>query len=243
MTDGFYDSLNPSFDANGEYLYFLSYRDFTTRIDIFEDNHVIPNPVQVMAVQLKAGQTPPFAKGAADARSRGRRRSGSTSPASSNRVFPLPVKSGNYFFLKAGKGIVTWASTDFFGESEIETVFTPSGEDKWTLHVFDMAAQKHATAEGTISDWKLSPNREQMIVKKGNAYSRRRRRQGGRRRRRSATQLNLDQMTYRVQPRRGVDADLQRHLALVPRLLLRRQHARQRLEEDRRQVPRAAARR
>ena len=65
MTDGFYDSLNPSFDANGEFLYFLSYRDFTARMDIFEDNHVILNPVQVMAVQLKAGQAPPFEKGAA----------------------------------------------------------------------------------------------------------------------------------------------------------------------------------
>ena len=58
VTDGFYDSMNPTFDANGEYLYFLSYRDFTARMDIFEDNHVILHPVQVMAVQLKAGQAP-----------------------------------------------------------------------------------------------------------------------------------------------------------------------------------------
>ena len=41
LTDGFYDSMNPTFDANGDYLYFLSYRDFTPRMDIFEDNHVI----------------------------------------------------------------------------------------------------------------------------------------------------------------------------------------------------------
>ena len=62
VTDGFYDSMNPSFDVSGGYLYFLSYRDFTTQIDIFEDNHVIPHPVQVMAVQLEAGQAPPFEK-------------------------------------------------------------------------------------------------------------------------------------------------------------------------------------
>ena len=35
-----------------------------------------------------------------------------------------------------------------------------------------MEAQKDATRrDGTISDWRLSVNREQMIVKKGNVYS------------------------------------------------------------------------
>jgi tricorn protease len=197
LTDGFYDSMNPTFDANGEYLYFLSYRDFTARMDIFEDNHVILNPVQVMAVQLKAGQAPPFEKGTA--------RKTEAQPFRIDlagieaRVFPLPVKSGNYFFLKAGKGNVSWASSDFFGESEYETVFTPSGEDKWTLNIFDMASQKLATLDGTVSDWKLSPNREQVIVKKGNAYHvgsveklAVAKAPGGR--------LNLDQMSYRVSP-------------------------------------------
>ncbi len=197
VSDGFYDSLNPSFDANGEFLYFLSYRDFTARMDIFEDNHVILNPVQVMAVQLKAGQAPPFEKGAA--------RKAEAQPfridlaGLDGRVFPLPVKAGNYFFLKAGKGAVTWASTDFFGESEYETVFTPSGEDKWALHVFDMGTQQLSTAEGTVSDWRLSPNREQAIVKKGNAYSVSPvdRVAGSKT---LGTRINLDQMAYRVSP-------------------------------------------
>lgn len=198
VTDGFFDSMNPSFDASGEYLYFLSYRDFTTRIDIFEDNHVIPNPVQVMAVQLKAGLKPPFEKGAAA--------KGEPQPfridlaGLEKRVFPLPVKSGNYFYLKAGKGAVTWAAIDTFTESEIEEVFTPSGADKWTLHHFDMASQKDTAVEPTMSDWKLSPNREHAIVKKGNVYHVGKvdglgggKSLGGR--------LNLDQMTYRVSPR------------------------------------------
>jgi len=196
VTNGFYDSLNPSFDANGEYLYFLSYRDFTVRMDIFEDNHVILNPVQVMAVQLRAGQAPPFEKGAA--------RKAEPQPfridlaGIEQRVFPLPVKSGNYFFLKAGKGVVTWASTDFFGESEYETVFTPSGEDKWTLNAFDMASQKLTTSESTISDWRLSLNREHAIVRKGTTYSVGAA-DGVTGSKSFGTKLNLDQMAYRVQ--------------------------------------------
>ncbi len=196
VTDGFYDSLNPTFDAGGDYLYFLSYRDFTARMDIFEDNHVIESPVQVMVVQLKAGQAPPFDKAAARPAEAGPFRI--DLPGIETRVFPLPVESGNYFFLKAGKGNVSFASTDGFGESEYETVFTPGGEDKWTLNVFDMGAQKLTVSENTVSDWKLSLNREQMIAKKGNTYF------AGPVARLSAktlgTKLNLDPMAYRVAP-------------------------------------------
>ncbi len=197
VTDGFYDSLNPSFDANGEYLYFLSYRDFKTRIDIYEDDHVIPTPVQVMAVQLKAGQPPLFQKGSA----------GEKKPEGfridlaglENRVFRIPVESGLYYHLKAGKGLVTWASTEFFGESEAEELFKPGGDDKWTLHVYDMDARKEITVEPAISDWRLSINREQMISQKGNVYS-----VGTVSKAASAkslgARLNLEQMTYRVVP-------------------------------------------
>ncbi len=198
VTDGFFDSMNPTFDANGEYLYFLSYRNFKTRIDIFEDNHVIPDPVQVMAVQLKAGQKPPFAKAVSDkAPDAGAFRIDIAGLDA--RVYPLPVASGNYFYLKAGKGSVTWASTDFFGESEIETVFRPSGEDKWTLHHFDMGAEKHTAVDTTLSDWATSANQAWFIAKKGNVYSvgQVEKLAGGKG---LGAKLNLDQMAYRVQP-------------------------------------------
>ncbi len=66
VTDGFYHSVNPSFDPKGELLFFLSYRNFTTRVDVFEDDAVVPNPVVPVAVQLRAGQKPPFDKGPKD---------------------------------------------------------------------------------------------------------------------------------------------------------------------------------
>jgi tricorn protease len=199
LTDGFYDSMNPSFDANGEYLYFLSYRDFTSRMDIFEDNHVISNPVQVMVVSLKAGQKPPFEKDSAGDKKAGIGPFRIDRAGIDKRVFPLPVKAGNYFFLKAGKNGVTWASTDSFGESEYETIFKPSGEDTWTLNVFDMGTAKHITHETTISDWRLSLNQEQMIVRKGSVYTviAADKAVGSKT---AGTRLNLEQLTYRVSP-------------------------------------------
>ena len=109
------------------------------------------------------------------------------------------MKSGNYFFLKAGKNSVTWASTDFFGEDEYETIFKPSGADKWTLNVYDIGAQKLTSLDSTVSDWTLSPNREHLLARKGGAYSVSTvdRIAGSKA---LGNRLNLEQMTYRVSP-------------------------------------------
>ena len=163
VTGDFFDSLNPSFDANGDYLYFLSYRNFDTRIDLFEDNHVMEHPVQVMAVQLRAGQRPPYDRGRDKKDAEPFRIDVAGLEA---RVFPLPIPPGLYFHLKAGKGLVTYTSLPTYGEAETEELFKPGGAEKWTLHVFDMASQKDVAAEGTIVDWRLSANREQAIVRK-----------------------------------------------------------------------------
>ncbi|MCK7491942.1 MAG: hypothetical protein MZW92_10005 [Comamonadaceae bacterium] len=109
---------------------------------------------------------------------------------------------------------------------------------KWTLHVFDMAAQKDVDARTARSATaQLSPNGEQIDREEGRRLLRR-----APSTRRSARRPLGDEArprpacVYRVEPRSRVDADLQRRLALVPRLLLRRRHARPRLEGDRRQV-------
>lgn len=199
VTDDFYDNLNPSFDANGEYLYFLSYRNFGVQMDVFEDNHLIPNPVQVMVVQLKAGQKPLFDKSFKNESKKSDQPFGIDIAGIEDRIFPLPVKAGNYFFLKAGKNGVTWASIDDFGDDEYEEIFTPKGRTKWDLHVFDMEKEKDVVLDQKISDWRLSNNQEQMIVnsradfyvtKIEKAYSSKS----------LGDKLNLDKMVYRVKP-------------------------------------------
>jgi len=167
VTSDFYDNLNPSFDANGEYLYFLSYRNFDVRMDVFEDNHVILNPVKVMVMQLKDNQPPPFSDEDVKNNNDGFR---IDIKGIEKRVYSLPVSAGNYFFLKAGNGKVTWASTDYFGESEYEEIFKPGGRAKWSLHVFDMKEREETIVSEEISDWKLSQNRDYVIVKKNDTY-------------------------------------------------------------------------
>ena len=174
VTDDFYDNLNPCFDANGKYLYYLSSRDFTIQMDFYEDNHVMATPQQVMVVQLQAGEKPPFwGKPVGEKKDE--------APAAGplridveglkDRTYPLPVPAGNYFFLRAGKGKALWSAVDKFTEDEYEEIFKPGGRAKWDLHVFDMAERKEAVLGEKISDFRLSSNGEQVIVRRGGEYT------------------------------------------------------------------------
>jgi tricorn protease len=200
LTDDFYDNLNPSFDAGGNYLYFLSYCNFDVRMDVFEDNHVIPNPVKVMALQLKAGEKPPFMDEKEPGVS-GKQAFRIDLDGLKNRIYPLPVEGGNYFYLKAGHNTVTWASTDDFGEDEYEAIFKSIGRDKYDLHIFDMDAEKEAVLNSKISDWQLSPDGSHALIKSmenyytGNVGQMFASKSPG-------TKLNLDAMHYRLNPRK-----------------------------------------
>lgn len=170
LTGDFYDCLNPSFDTSGDYLYFLSYRDFTVKMDIYEDNHIISHPVKVMAVQLRAGEKLPFEDTAAKEEPAKEKEFRIDIEGIQDRIFPLPAASGNYFYLKGGKGVLTWASIPGYDRGEYEEVFTPSGAVKWTLHLFDMEKKNEVALEEKISDWRISTNGEHLLCRKGDTF-------------------------------------------------------------------------
>jgi tricorn protease len=169
VTDDFYDNLYPRFDANGQYLYFVSSRNFNLQMDFYEDNHVIATPQQVMAVQLRAGEKPPFV---GEAPERGEKKAEPQplrvdTDGLAQRAYPLPVPAGNYFYLQAGRGKVLWASVDKFTEDEYEEIFKPGGETKWSLHIFDLVDRKDVVLNDKVRDFGLSTNGEQLICRSG----------------------------------------------------------------------------
>jgi tricorn protease len=168
-TTDFYDNLYPAFDADGQYLYYVSSRNFALRMDFYEDDHVIATPQQIMAVQLRDGEAPPFAGEPGD------RTEAKAAPAPFRidteglieRTYPLPVPAGNDFWLKAGHGKVLWASVDEFTEGEYEDIFRNKyGATQWTLHIFDMAGRKDVTLADKVRDFALSANGAQLLVRR-----------------------------------------------------------------------------
>jgi tricorn protease len=153
VSNGFFDCLNPCFDTDGGALYFLSYSNFETRLDATQDNHIQPAPVQVMAVRLKATEEKgPFRidlEGLAD------------------RIAPLPVKAGNLFHLKAGKGHLAWASVEGWDDNLNEEVYAPRGRDKWKLHLYDLSSKKEAALNDTLSSWAFDADGKNLLLRKG----------------------------------------------------------------------------
>jgi tricorn protease len=168
VTDDFYDNLNPVFDANGKYLYYLSSRNFDVQMDFYEDNHIIDAPQEVMVVQLQAGTQPPFAESVSNSEPKSSDEFRIDIDGIQSRTYPLPVEAGNYFYLKAGNGKVAWCSVPKFTEDEFEQIFKPGPDTKWNLHIFDMKDKKEVVFDGKIRDFKTSINGEQLIIQKEN---------------------------------------------------------------------------
>lgn len=196
VTSDFYDNLCPAFDANGEYLYYLSSRNFDVAMDYTEDNYLLRTPYQIMAVQLRAGEAPPFGEKTAEPKK-------TASPFRIDtdglqaRTYPVPVQPGNFFHLRAGKGKILWVSVDTFTEDEFEQFFDFGKETKWELHIYDPGQRKEIIVPDKIRSYQLSTNGEQMVVWKGpdlfttsveKAFSSKS----------AGERLPLDGMTYRV---------------------------------------------
>jgi tricorn protease len=173
LTDDFYENLNPRFDIDGGYLYFLSYRNYQIGMDPFEDNHIVANPARVMVAQLRKGEKPPFVKRPATepppATEAEKAAEKKDDPARfrvdvdglGSRVYSLPVDPGNYFHLVAGRGHVAWSGVPLFTEDEYEEIYRPGGATKWTFHVFSMKDQKAVALEDKIAEAQASVNGEQ----------------------------------------------------------------------------------
>lgn len=172
LTDNFFDNLNPRWDADGGYLYFLSNRNYQIGMDLFEDNHVVLNPTRLMVVQLRRGETPPFARpaqegaAAADSKSDAAARFRVDPDGIADRVYQAPVAPGNFFHLVAGRGMAGWSSVELFTEDEYEEFYNVGGRTKWTFHIFSMKEEKAVVLEEKIAEARVSVNGEKLIFRK-----------------------------------------------------------------------------
>jgi tricorn protease len=206
VTNDFFDNLNPRFDADGGYLYFLSNRNFQIGFDLFEDDHIVLNPTRVMVVQLRKGEKPPFAKPATEGEERPAEKPDAVArfrvdiDGIENRIFALPVQPGNYFHLLGGKGYAAWSSVPRFTEDEYEEFYNVNGQTKWTLHIFSMKDEKAVEVDDRIAEAQVSANGEQLVTRRDGklfatplekAYNSKK----------LGRDVDLSGMTYRISPR------------------------------------------
>lgn len=172
ITDDFYDNLNPSFDKNGEYLYYMSSRNFDIQMDFYEDNHIVKTPYTIMAMSLKNNQKPLFLD---DVKSKAKKKEDTKEikfEVDLNniqlRTYPLPVKPGNYFYLKAGFNSVFYGSKKEFTEDSYDVLFKPNRRTLTDLHIFDMDTEKEVVLEDKINNYEISVDGKNVILKTTN---------------------------------------------------------------------------
>ena len=151
-TTDFYDNLYPAFDADGDYLYYVSSRNFALRMDFYEDNHVIATPQQVMAVQLRDGEAPAVRRRRRETEARTRRPPPCPFRIDTEglvkRTYPA-ARPARQLLLpqgRQGQGPLGSRSTPS-PKTSTRTSSSPSpATTKWTLHIFDMAGRKDVAA-------------------------------------------------------------------------------------------------
>ena len=183
ITTDFFDNYNPTFSPDGKYLYFLSNRNYMDiLVDYLEDNHVINNPTKIMVVQLRSGEKPPFYKETLREELYGKNKV-DTKPASAkrakekplvridlagieNRIFEVPVKPGNYFYLKAAKGKLIYLSLPFVTMNDYDYFFVLPMFPHYNLNVFDIKSRKSRQL-GKMAFYRLSFNGQNIAIMAG----------------------------------------------------------------------------
>ncbi|MCK4235521.1 MAG: PDZ domain-containing protein, partial [Candidatus Krumholzibacteria bacterium] len=172
VTDDRYDDYSPCFDAEGKHIFFLSLRNFTPLLDWFMDNNISDDMSNVMVVQLRAGEKPPFDEIEDDeaeekAAAKDTTSADSTSAAKDDsirvdlegiekRIFTVPIPAGTYRMLSTYKGHLTYLSRKGFGFPGIDEFFSPRSVTHYNLHSFDIEKKEDRIVIKGIGYYALS---------------------------------------------------------------------------------------
>ncbi len=264
LTSEMFSSFGPAWDPEGKLLYFLSNREFAPQISDIEWNYAGNRRTGIFALALRKDVASPFAPesdevNAADAKDGKKdadKKDGDDKDAAdtkkadakdakkeaakppkpvvvewdglASRVVRVPVEADNLDGLTVTKTALLYAKegAPFYGRDS---------DRKTSLAIYDLKEREETRArrrrrrlgrvgrreEGPRSRWRQGEGLQAL----------------GRQAEGEGAEERLDEGARgRPRPRRGVGDDLRRGLAPLPRLLLRPQHARVRLEGDRRRA-------
>jgi tricorn protease len=176
-TSGYFTDVQPVFDPEGKYLYFLSNRNFEPVYSDFDNSWTYPNATHIVAVPLRADVASPLAqrndvepekkpdapKGAAAPKTD----SAATPPVNIDvagfeaRTVILPPRAGNYSSLAAAKGKVIYRRNPRTGATD----------DKTPLVYFDLQEREEKTVLDDTDDLILTPDGSRALVRDGRRFA------------------------------------------------------------------------
>jgi tricorn protease len=178
VTDGMFDVYSPAWDPAGDYLYYLSDREYAPQISTVEWNFAGNRTTGIFALALRTDVQHPFPPqsdevtldGEPDEEPKADEGEASgTTPVTiefdglADRVVAVPVDADNIGGLAAVKGYLLYATSGapFYGRSSYE-----SGK----LHIFDLKERKASVLVADVSGGALSADGAKLLVRQGGAY-------------------------------------------------------------------------
>jgi len=169
VTDGWYNSGDPSFSSDGKYLFFVSDRDFNPIYSSTEWNHAYLSLSRVYLVTLAKDTKSPFEPksdetAAKKEEKKEEKAEGGEKPVSvkvdpdglKDRILVLPIETANYRQISA------------VGDS-VYYLRTKDMEKEPSLMLFDLAELKEKDL-GKIGGYEISSDRKKMLVGKDGSY-------------------------------------------------------------------------
>ena len=177
VTEDFTYDRGPVFDPEGEYLYFLSRRDFNAAIGRMDFNFTYNEMTRIYVTTLQAETPSPLAPESDEVEIE-KQEDKKEEPEKKkekkkieiridlegigDRVVALPIDPGNYQKLKPAKGKILYLS---------QPTRTLTGKrPKKTLHIYDMEKRKEQKLLSEIDDYNLSFDGKKIIYKSGKKY-------------------------------------------------------------------------
>ncbi len=168
-----FNDLRPSFDPDGRYLYFLSYRVLDPVFDYVSFDLGFPRPVRPHLVTLRADEPSPFVpkpKGFGekkdDAKKDDRPQLRIDLEGIGDRVVAFPMAEGRYTQVWGIGGKVLFTNhpvTGSLGESLFDTEEEPKGK----LEVYDLNELKHDVLVQGISSFRVSQDGGTLLYRAG----------------------------------------------------------------------------
>ena len=175
--------FSPSFDPEGNYLYFIGRRLFDPVYDAMQFDLGFPRGERPYAIALRADVPSPFAprskpvhsEGAEQVRLATEELSDDTPPAVeidlegiTERVVPFPVGEGRYPQIAAIKGKVLYVTLPVEGSRHDIWPPREAPEAKGRLEMFDLDKQQEERLVDKVTYFQLGPDRRTLLYRSGN---------------------------------------------------------------------------
>ena len=174
VTGDLFSEWGPAWDPDGNYLYFLSSRNFAPQISMVEWNYAGNRSTGLFALALRKDVKHPFPPQSDEVTIGGPEKAGEAKAEKARtlvvdldglagRVVAIPVEADNYFGLTAAKGHLLYGrqGAPFYGRDSYA---------KPALMIFDLNKREASTLVEDIGGYSVSADGNKVLVQQNRAY-------------------------------------------------------------------------